>query len=219
MQVSSQDIRDQTLPYKGSRARTHKAVVDAAVRLSQSGTIPSITDVAEAAEVSRATAYRYFPTQSALVQAVVYEALGPILEWRSDSADPETRIAELFAFAYPRMQEKATPLRASLAMALEMHARNQPAPRSRGARRVLLRNALRPLEGKMPKPELLRLAQALSLIFGIESIVVLSDVWKLKGEQATGVIQWAADAIMQAALKDLAPLETGQVGRAAQAPA
>ena len=55
-----------------------------AIRLMQDGFIPSVSDVAEAAEVSRATAYRYFPSQAAMVQAVVDEALGPILAWHSD---------------------------------------------------------------------------------------------------------------------------------------
>jgi AcrR family transcriptional regulator len=35
---------------------------------------------------SRATAYRYFPTQAAMIQDAVDEALGPILAWHSDSA-------------------------------------------------------------------------------------------------------------------------------------
>ena len=58
------------------------------MRLMQAGATPSVSEVAEAAEVSRATAYRYFPSQAALVQAVVDEGLGPILTWQSTSADP-----------------------------------------------------------------------------------------------------------------------------------
>ena len=59
-------------------------MLDTAMRLMQGGRMPSVSDVAEAAEVSRATAYRYFPSQAAMVQAVVDEALGPILDWRSE---------------------------------------------------------------------------------------------------------------------------------------
>ena len=161
-----------------------------------------MSEVAEAAEVSRATAYRYFPTQAALVQAVVYEALGPILEWGSTSPDARERVAELFTFAYPRMSSQETPLRASLAMALDERANHNPTPRFRGTRRVLLRNALAPLATKLKKTEFDRLAQALSLVFGIESIVVLQDVWKLEGEKAANVARWAADALMRAALME-----------------
>ena len=55
--------------------------MDTAVRLPLSRTIPSIHYVAEAAQVSRATAWRELPTQTALVHAVVIEALDPIREW------------------------------------------------------------------------------------------------------------------------------------------
>ncbi len=72
---------------RGPRARMRKIMLDAAMRLMQDGLIPSVSDVAEAAQVSRATAYRYFPSQSALIQAAVDEALGPILAWTSDSRD------------------------------------------------------------------------------------------------------------------------------------
>ena len=94
-----------SMPATGVRARTRKLLLGTAMQLMQSGRVPSVTDVAEAAEVSRATAYRYFPTQAALVQAAVGEALGPILGWRSDSEDAEQRVEDLLAFAYPRIDE------------------------------------------------------------------------------------------------------------------
>ena len=84
-----------------------------------------MTDVAEAAEVSRATAYRYFPTQAALVQAAVDEALGPILAWRSDSADAEERVEDLLAFAYPRIDEYEATLRAALLQAMDQWSRRR----------------------------------------------------------------------------------------------
>src|SRR5690606_37221471 len=74
------------------RARTGRLMLDTAIRLMQDGHTPSVSDVAEAAGVSRATAYRYFPSQAALVQAVVGEGLGPILEWQSDSRDACRRV-------------------------------------------------------------------------------------------------------------------------------
>ena len=41
-------------------------MLDTATRMMQAGETPSVSAVAEAAGVSRATAYRYFPTQDAL---------------------------------------------------------------------------------------------------------------------------------------------------------
>ena len=56
-----------------------KILLDAAQQLMGQGITPSVAELAEHAQVSRATAYRYFPSQSALIAAVVDESLGPIL--------------------------------------------------------------------------------------------------------------------------------------------
>lgn len=202
MTVAGKDTHLTVRPVKGPRARTYKIMLDTAMRLSKSGKIPSVSEVAEAAQVSRATAYRYFPTQAALVQAIVYDALGPILEWESASHNARDRIADLFTFAYPRMILQETPLRASLAMALAERAQKNPIPNFRGTRRFLIGNALKPLSKILKKSELERLSQALSIVFGIESIVVLQDVWKLEGQKAADVARWAADALMRAALAE-----------------
>ena len=89
------------------------------MRLMQDGVVPSISDVAQEAQVSRATAYRYYPTQSALIQAAVDEALGPILKWQSTSDDADERVRELITFSYPRMDDYEAPLRAALRLALD----------------------------------------------------------------------------------------------------
>ena len=83
MLVSRQEIDVDAEAERGPRARTRRLMLDTASRLMQAGATPSVSEVAEAAGVSRATAYRYFPSQAALVQAVVDEGLGPILTWRS----------------------------------------------------------------------------------------------------------------------------------------
>jgi AcrR family transcriptional regulator len=51
-------------------------MLETAIALMQQGQTPSVSAVAEAAEVSRATAYRYFPSQAALVRAGIAEASG-----------------------------------------------------------------------------------------------------------------------------------------------
>ena len=48
------------------KARTRAAIVAAAKALHCGGGAPSLAEVADAAKVSRATAYRYFPTHEAL---------------------------------------------------------------------------------------------------------------------------------------------------------
>src|SRR5687768_8768024 len=53
--------------------RTRSALVTAAVELLSRGKSPSITEVAEEARVSPATAYRYFPSAHSLWRAVLLE--------------------------------------------------------------------------------------------------------------------------------------------------
>jgi AcrR family transcriptional regulator len=207
MNVSRQAERG-AIRETGPRARTRRLLLDTAMQLMQAGRLPSVTDVAEAAEVSRATAYRYFPTQAALVQAAVQEALGPILRWRSDSAEAETRVEELLAFAYPRIDEYESTLRAALLQAMDQWSRRRAgtlgdeAPIQRGNRKELLASALAPLRPCIGTREFDRLRQSLSLVFGTEAVVVLKDIWGLDGARAEAVAQWSAHALVRAAVAE-----------------
>lgn len=195
---------------RGPRARMRRLMLETAMRLMQAGVSPSVSDVAEAAQVSRATAYRYFPTQAAMIQAVVDEALGPILAWHSDEPAPERRVAELFGFAFPRMLAYEATHRAALATALGQWIRRQSgasgdeAPIVRGNRRKLLCEAAGPLREKMSAAAFDKLTQSLSLIFGIEAIIVLKDIWRLDDAAAQATAQWAARALVDAAIAQAA---------------
>lgn len=206
MNVSDQSTASQANSKPGPRARTRKLMVSTASRLMQSGLTPSVSEVAEAAEVSRATAYRYFPDQAALVHAVVDEALGPILKWEGKSLDAEERILDLFDTALPRIWEFEATFKAALRLSLERWAQdgascNQPRF-TRGHRIDLLNDALSPLRGELTEAEFDRLAQAISLIFGVELYTVLSDIWGLSGAQSSQVAKWAASALVRAAISE-----------------
>ena len=187
-----------------------RTLLDTAMGLMQRGLIPSVSDVAEAASVSRATAYRYFPTQASLIQDAVDEALGPILAWTSDSDDPEERIAGLLAFAYPRIDAFEATHRATLFLSLDQWTRRkagtlgEEAEIVRGHRRNLLAEAVRPLRARLGQTGFDRLTQALSLIFGTEAFVVLKDIWGLDGDNARRVAIWAAHALVRAAVAEAA---------------
>ncbi|MDF3215844.1 TetR/AcrR family transcriptional regulator [Mesorhizobium sp. M7A.F.Ca.CA.001.09.2.1] len=196
------------VPERGPRARTKRLMLETATRLMQAGVTPSVSEVAEAAEVSRATAYRYFPSQSALVQAVVDEGLGPILTWQSTSADAERRVAELFDTAMPRIEAFEATFKAALKLSLDQWARRQAGTLggepafTRGHRIDLLKDALSPLKGRLPPRDFKRLAQALSLIFGVEVLIVLKDIWGLDSRRTMSVAQWAAGALVRAAVAE-----------------
>jgi AcrR family transcriptional regulator len=197
-----------SVPLTGPRARTGRLMLETAIRLMQEGSTPSVSEVAEAAGVSRATAYRYFPSQAALVGAVVDEALGPILTWTSTSQEPARRVAELIATGLPRIEVFEATFKAALKLSLDQWARGRAGTLGeepefkRGHRTDLLRDALAPLEGKLPQAQFERLAQALSLVFGVEVLTVLKDIWGLGSQETQSVAQWAASALVGAALEE-----------------
>ncbi|MEN5162949.1 MULTISPECIES: TetR/AcrR family transcriptional regulator [Achromobacter] len=195
-------------PPHGPRARMRKTLLDAAQQLMAQGITPSVAELAEHAQVSRATAYRYFPSQSALIAAVVDESLGPILAWDSTAPDAATRVDELLRFAYPRLASHEAPLRAAIMVSLQQHAeaaagKSTAEPRLvRGHRVDILKRAIAPLAAELSAAEQARVAQALSLVYGTEVFLVLKDIWNLDLPAVTDVVRWTANAIINQALAD-----------------
>ena len=193
---------------RGARARTRKLMLETAIALMQQGQTPSVSAVAEAAGVSRATAYRYFPSQAALVHAVVDAGLGPILNWRSDSQDAEARVLDLLSLSMPRIQEFEATFKAALKLSLEQWAQRRAGtlgeepPFKRGHRVDLLQAAIAPLRGVLAEPQFQRLAKALSLVYGLEVLIVLKDLWGLEFEETQQVAGWAASALVRAAMNE-----------------
>jgi methylphosphotriester-DNA--protein-cysteine methyltransferase len=74
----------------GQRQRTRKDLLQAASRLLKEGRRPSLDEVAEAASVSRATAYRYFPGMEALLLEASLESPfpKPTPSWRASATTP-----------------------------------------------------------------------------------------------------------------------------------
>ncbi|USV03356.1 TetR/AcrR family transcriptional regulator [Serratia entomophila] len=178
------------------------------MELFDGGAFPSITELAQHAQVSRATAYRYFPTQSALITAVVAESLGPILEWRPKDDNAQARILQLLSFAYPQMEQHEGALRAALQLSLQQWAEarssaNKPSERLvRGNRKRLLMLAAEPLQDKLPPDALQRVIHSFSLIYGSEVFLVLKDIWGLELDGIQDVTQWMAKAIIRQAEED-----------------
>lgn len=199
------DIQKELTP---AQRRTRRRLVAAAMNLSASGALPSLTEVATQAEMSRATAYRYFPTQGALVAAMVEESLRPIIEWRPHQADAGQRIHELLAFAYPRMLEHEGVLRAALQLSLQQWSEQRRDPKTsetlvRGNRKNILKRVVEPLKGKMSAEGLQRMIYAFSLIYGSEVFMVMKDIWHADDNEILNVTQWMAKAILRQAEEDV----------------
>jgi AcrR family transcriptional regulator len=188
------------------RARTHEALIQAAMDLARDGGIPSIAGMAERAQVSRATAYRYFPSRSKLITAVVDRSLGPVRSWKSREHDGRTRVLQLFNETFPRFKEFEPQMRAAVQLSLEQRALERAGllaeePYRRGHRKELLRHALRPLERSLPATMHTRLMKALSVVFGIEFYIVLKDIWGTPDEEVEATARWVVSALVDAATR------------------
>src|SRR3954467_14521649 len=74
------------------KARTRNALVAAARALLAGGSTPTVEQAADAAEIARATAYRYFPNQRALLLATYPELDAPSLVAAPGVDDPADRL-------------------------------------------------------------------------------------------------------------------------------
>lgn len=209
-------------PERGVKAATFRLLLDTAMALiRRDGHIPSVAEVAVRSKVSRATAYRYFPSRSALVTAVIDASLGPVRTLASDQADGRERVHELFQRTFPRFKEFEPQLRAAAQLALEQWALERAGlleeePYRRGHRVAILEHAIAPLAPGLPKAVRDRLHRALSVVYGIEPYVILKDIWGLPDREVERTALWMADALIDAALREAAAATAG-VTRAAGA--
>jgi AcrR family transcriptional regulator len=207
------------------KRRTRAAILAAAVELLEQGQRPTVAEVADAALVSRATAYRYFPTQEYLLFEAALETtrsdIDRELEENTLPEDPEARLEILIDALQKRIIDKEAAFRTMLSLSLEQfpgggeevvvvveegeHYRGESPlpPRLRGGGRVRwIKKALAPVEGRLEEQTFRRLVAALSLCMGIEALVVLRDVCALEPSEAEEVLRWAARTILRSSLAE-----------------
>nr|WP_087573860.1 TetR/AcrR family transcriptional regulator [Sphingomonas sp. CDS-1] len=202
------------------KLRTRNALVDAAARLMRIGTEFSVAEVADLAQVGRTTAYRYFPNIDTLVaHAALYaitdverRSIGAALDRASDA---EGRLRAVIEAADHSVTENENLFRAMLRLSVESESvQSEVLPRRAGVRRTLLDTAIGSLKKELGKKGYDRLISALSMLVGIESLVVLRDVCQLSEVKARDVKLWAASALLNAALSQ----RGGERGAGAQKP-
>jgi AcrR family transcriptional regulator len=207
MAVSRADSDDGTGRYR-QRRRTRAAIVAAAAELLRAGRTPSVSDVAEAADVSRRTVYLYFPTVDQLLldatlgmlsQAPVDEAI--------DAADtgggPDERVAAMIRALFAMSSETLALGRSLIRLtAAPSEDDDTTAPR-RGYRRVAwIERALEPLRPQLAAATFERLVSGLAMVVGWEALIVLQDLRALPGDEQVETSLWAARALIRAALED-----------------
>ena len=195
---------------QGHRGQVFRRLLDEAVALVRRGRIPSVAEVAVAARVSRATAYRYFPSRSKLVSAVIAEALAPVRRAVPQQGEPKQRLHELLNRTYSRFSEYEPHMRAALQLALEHQSLERAGlleeePFRRGQRTHILATTLSPLKKELSKKIYQRLLHALAVVYGIEAMVILKDICGASDRETEAVVRWMMDALVDAALRENRP--------------
>jgi AcrR family transcriptional regulator len=189
------------------KRRTRKDLLEAASRLMREGRRPSLDDVAQAALVSRATAYRYFPGIEALLLEASLDVATPRpaeLFGKSASRDPLERLLAVEAALDEMIAANELPLRMMLAQSLERSVAPDTgeAPLRQNRRGPLIEAALEPLDGRLDGARLTRLRRALTLFLGIEATVVFGDVLQLDADEARATKRWAMETLLRAAMDE-----------------
>lgn len=210
MAVSSQDSGRVN-----QKRRTRKAIIEAARELAREGKPATVAAAAAAALVSRATAYRYFPTQHSLLIEVA--ASSPDLSVDAMLAgtapqDLEGRLeAVVRGFAEAMLADEAS-FRALSKAALDRWFEqlsvdeSERLPVREGRRLWYLETALAPLRERLEPKAYERLLHALSLTIGVEAVATVRDICRLDARQTEDLLAWTASVILRSALDESKPI-------------
>lgn len=188
--------------------RTRRLLLTTAAALVAAGRTPSVAEVADAADVSRRTAYRYFPTQEQLLVEAVLEGLRPVMESALESApiggtahDMEARVDALARNMQRLTVDHETLLRTMVRLTVSGPRDPHAAPRG-GRRLEWIDDALHPLRHQLGRVGHARLRSAMAVCLGIEAFIVLRDLCGLSPAQAEEISRWSARALLKQSLAD-----------------
>jgi AcrR family transcriptional regulator len=180
--------------------RTRRALLAAADEIFAAGGVPTVAAAAERADVSRATAYRYFPTQEALLLETAFlgdsEPMRALPELAGEIDDVADRVAEAVRRGAAWTLGREARLRAILRASLDPESGTQRPARRRDYLARLLDSA------ELTPDARERLLGSLTLLFGIDPIVSIRDNSGVPAERIPDVLAWAAHALVTTALAE-----------------
>jgi AcrR family transcriptional regulator len=208
-----------SIPYERTgriqqKARTRAALVESTRELLEQGMNPTVEQAAQRASVSRTTAYRYFPSQGHLLARVMHVAPAILDTYQTllgsieDDDDTPERLEALVRGFLRNLSDSQDDWRRLITFTVqhggEPTLSGEPGINAvRGEdRRKLIRAALAPVESKLDEATTRRLEAALLMCVGMEAFLALRDVGDLDADEADEVASWAANAMLEAALRD-----------------
>lgn len=185
------------------KQRTRMALVAAARDLvALGGRPPTVGEAAEAASVSRTTAYRYFATQKSLLLAAHPEVVATSMLPEGVGDDPEERVAAAVRGFMAMVVDTEPQQRTMLRLSLESDTESGQLPLRQGRAIGWFTEALEPMADQLGTDGVRRLAIAVRAVSGIESLVWLTDIAGLTREQAVEQMVWSAGALVRRAAED-----------------
>ena len=180
------------------KQRTRQALVAAAREMVAQGVTPTVDAAAAKASISRTTAYRYFPNQRALLVSAHPEIEARSLLPENPPEDPEHRL-DIVVQTFLRLIVETEPQqRTMLRLSLEPDpSLRGELPLRQGRAIGWITEALAPLQGRMSKAQLRRLAVAIRSVAGIEPLVWLTDIAGLSRKDAVQVMRQSARALLR----------------------
>jgi AcrR family transcriptional regulator len=184
------------------KKRTRTAIIDATRDLIRTGAEVSMPSVAQAALVSEATAYRYFPDLVSLLREAVLEAWpspAEDLEPVAHLDDPVERVAYATEVLLRRVLAYQGVVRAMISATI---TKPESAAMRPGHRFGLIDYALAPLAGPLAgtHPEALeQLKRDLALVMSAEALFILTDLCGLSPDAAIASAVETARTITAAA--------------------
>jgi AcrR family transcriptional regulator len=192
----------------GQKQRTRQALLGSARELIASGgAAPTVAHAAAAAGISRTTAYRYFPSQAALLVAAHPEVEATSLLTESTSGDVSDRVETVVRRFMEIIVDTESQQRTMLRLSLTHGVDRTGLPLRQGRAVGWISEALTPLTERLDDNGVRRLAVAIRAVCGIEPLVWLTDVAGLDPRQAVEQMVWSARALVkQAETEGLADL-------------
>jgi AcrR family transcriptional regulator len=182
------------------KRRTRTALVDAARRLVSEGRSPTVEDAAEAAGISRTTAYRYFKNQSELLAEAHPETQKTSLLSADASDDPVERLDFVVKQITRTVLDGEVNYRTMLRLSLDPATAPDKLVLRQGRAIAWIEDALAPLRPRFSRAQLRRLTFAIRSAIGIEAFVWLVDVAGQSREEAVKTMRWSARAMLRGAM-------------------
>jgi len=172
-------------------------------------------EVAREAMVSRATAYRYFPTQESLILEASMGSVVDLLDETadaevsdtSDTRDPVERVDRILRTMHGRITAHEAAFRAIIRLSLEKEARLDSGRGEvrllQGRRLTWMRHAVAPVRDRLTPEAHADLVAGLAMLAGTEAFIALKDACHVEdAQERSRIIRATARTLVRGALAE-----------------